>query len=336
MEELKVGIIGLGVGEKHIASYNQHRNCKVVALCDFRNEKLAEMARKYPDMFVTKHSEEIINDPSIKVVSITSFDNYHYEQVMAALRSGKHVMVEKPLCLNFQEAEDIRKLLDEHSGLKLSSNLVLRTCPRFMRIRNAVRSGEMGRIFYIEGDYLWGRIHKLTEGWRKDMDYYSIVSGAAIHMIDLILWMVEMRPLEVTAYGNRIATDDSSLQYNSFTAILMQFKDGSIAKVTANGGSVYPHFHRLAVFGTKKTAVHDREGAKWIESSDPGVVSSDMAEGYPAKKERCKVITSFVDSILDGDKQPIVSCDDAFDTMSVCFAVEDAMRKSKAIKVNYL
>lgn len=336
MEKLKIGIIGLGVGEKHIDSYHNHSHCEVVALCDSSDEKRAEMAHKYPRMRVTQSASEIIEDPSIEVVSIASFDNYHYEQVMAALSSGKHVMVEKPLCLNVQEAENIRKLLDERPDLKLSSNLVLRTCPRFMRIRDAIHSDEMGRIFSIEGDYLWGRIHKLTDGWRKNMDFYSIINGAAIHMIDLILWLTGMRPLEVTAYGNRIATADSSLQYNSFAAILMQFKNGSIAKVTANGGCVHPHFHRLAVFGTKKTAVHDREGAKWIESSNPAALPSDITEEYPAKKERHKVINSFIDSILDDTVQPLVPCNDVFDTMSVCFAVEKGMNESGSVRVDYI
>jgi predicted dehydrogenase len=336
MKRLKVGIIGLGAGEQHIVGYQQHQNCEVVALCDFSDQKLVMAKKKYPSMHIIKNPTDILQDPLIDIVSIASYDNYHFEQIIKAIKYNKHIFTEKPLCLYEDEAKKIKKALQEKPSLKISSNLVLRTCPRFIRIKDAVRSGKMGRIFYIEGDYLWGRIHKLTDGWRKNMDFYSIVNGAAIHMIDLILWITGMKPQEIKAYGNRIATADSLLQHNSFAAILMRFEDGCIAKVTANGGCVHPHFHKLEIFGTKKTVIHNIEGAKWIENSNPDALASAVTEEYPAKNQRHRVITSFIDSILKDNIQPIVSCDDIFDTMSVCFAAEKAINRSCSVKINYI
>ena len=333
---LKVGVIGLGVGEKHVEGYLQHADCEVVSLCDLTDEKLAIAGEKYPGMRIVSDAGEILEDREIDVVSIASYDNYHYEQIITALNQDKHVFVEKPLCLNIQEAQDIRKCLREHPGLKLSSNLVLRTCPRFKRIRDVFHSGAMGRLFCVEGDYYWGRIHKLTQGWRKDMDFYSIVYGAALHMIDLILWTTGMRPTEVKAYSNRIATENTPLRPDSFASILMKFEDGTVGKVTGNGGCVHPHFHRLAVFGTRKTAIHDITGAKWLNTSDPNADFMDITEEYPAKEKRGEVISSFVDYILNDNIQPIVPTNDVFDGMSVCFAAEKAMNESCAVKVNYI
>ena len=87
---LKAGIIGLGVGEKHIEGYQSHPDCEVVALCDFSEVRLNECKEKYPDLKITRNAEEILQNPEIDVVSIASFDNYHYEQVMKAL---KHVVI---------------------------------------------------------------------------------------------------------------------------------------------------------------------------------------------------------------------------------------------------
>ena len=339
MEKLRVGIIGLGVGEKHIHSYGQHAGCEVVAMCDFSDERLAEMSSRYPDIIATKDAAEIIEDRSINVVSIASYDNYHYEQVTAALEAGKHVMVEKPLCLDLGQAERIRAVLRRKSELKLSSNLVLRTCPRFIRIREAIHAGEMGHIFYLEADYLWGRVNKLTSGWRADMDFYSIVHGAAIHMIDLVLWLMGEKPLEVKAYGNKIATADSRLKYNSFAAILMKFRDGCIAKVTANGGGIHPHFHRLEVFGTEKTAIHNVNSAQWIGLTQIPVSrheTRNIEEAYPGKQERARVITSFIDSILSEKAVPVVSADDVFNAMSVCATAENAMNTQDAGTIAYI
>ena len=335
VQKLKAGIIGLGVGKKHFEAFNRHPSCQVSSVYDFSEKKLENISNVYPDIRAVINADELLEDPNIDIVSIASYDNYHYEQIIKGINNNKHVFVEKPLCLSEKEAKEIKSLLNSHSNIKLSSNHVLRTCPRFIRIKEAVASGEMGRLFYIEGDYYWGRIGKLTEGWRKDMGFYSIVYGAALHMIDLVLWLTEKLPVEVHAYGNNIATENSELKYNSFAVLLMKFEDGMIAKVTGNGGCVHPHFHRLAVFGTKKTAIHDITGAKWLETSDPDAVLRDIVEGYPAKEKRGEVISSFVDHILNDNIPPIVSTNDVFDVMSVCFAAERAIKEAKPIGIEY-
>ena len=80
MERLRVGIIGLGVGEKHIEAYQRHPGCEVVALCDFSSEKLSAIGSKYPGIPLTDKADDLLQDPDIDVVSIASYDNYHYDR----------------------------------------------------------------------------------------------------------------------------------------------------------------------------------------------------------------------------------------------------------------
>ena len=94
--KLNVGIIRLGVGEQHIAGYHNHPNCKVVVLCDFSEEKYKMAKEKYPGMKVVRDADELLKDPYIDVVSIASYDPYHYEQIIRAIENDKHVFVEKP------------------------------------------------------------------------------------------------------------------------------------------------------------------------------------------------------------------------------------------------
>ena len=239
------------LGEKHIEGFETRPVCRVVALCDFSNEKLKEITQRYADTKATNRAEEILVDPDIDIVSVASYDNYHAEQIVGALDNGKHVFVEKPLCLNEGEMHKIIAALNRKPGLKLSSNLVLRTNPRFSRIRDDIQRGSFGDVYYIEADYMWGRIEKFY-GWRSTMPFYSIIYGAAVHMVDLVMWLTGERPYEVQACGNAIATQETPLHYNSFAVLLLKFPSGRVAKVTGNGGCVHPHFHGLKVFGTKK------------------------------------------------------------------------------------
>ncbi len=336
MSKLNVGIIGLGVGEKHIAAFNAHPNCEVKTICDFSDEKLSNVKKHFPGMKSTKNAQDILDDESIGIVSIASFDNYHFDQASKAIQKGKHVFVEKPLCLHFDEVVELRSLLNKRPEINISSNLNLRTCPRFCSLKSQIQSGEMGRIFHLEADYLWGRIQKLTNGWRKDMEFYSIIHGAAVHMIDLIMWVTHMKPVEVQCYGNQIASANSGFKYNDFAAILMRFENGVIAKVTANGGCVHPHFHKVTVFGTYNTFVHEYSGASLFQSCDPGIDPSPIVEDYPGVKEKGQIIGSFIEAILTPTVKALVSTDDTFTTMSVCFAAEKAMTEGKPVQVEYI
>ncbi|MBU4373599.1 MAG: Gfo/Idh/MocA family oxidoreductase [Euryarchaeota archaeon] len=331
-----MGIIGLGVGGKHIPAFDSHPACQVTALCDFSKRKLFAFTKHCPTAKSTQNADEILEDPAIDVVSIASFDNYHFEQVLKAIRNRKHVFVEKPLCLHYNEALEIKKAIEQYPELRISSNLNLRTCPRFKRLREAVRLGELGRIFYLEGDYLWGRIHKLKDGWRKDIPVYSIILGAAVHMIDLVMWVVGSKPIEVQGYGNRIATAGTPMRYNDFGVVLLRFENSTLAKISGNGGCMHPHFHRVAVYGTEKTFLHELSGGIWLESRDPKAKPTDIAEEYPGVTEKGKIITSFIDSILDEAAEPIVPVGDVFDTMSVCFAAERSIQERKPIMIEYI
>ncbi len=334
MNELRVGVIGLGVGAKHIAAYQSHHSAKVVKICDANNERLQEVLREYPEIDGVNNSSEILDDNCMDVVSIASYDNYHSEQILQAFNNGKHVYVEKPMCLFDHEAKSIRNLLNLKPELQLSSNLVLRTCPRFIRLKEAIASGEMGDIYSIQANYFWGRKHKLTDGWRKDMKFYSIIHGAAVHMIDLLIWIADMLPVEVKAYGNGIATKNSDMKYDDYASILLKYETGLIAEVSVHGGCVHPHFHDVRVYGTESTFINGIERGIWIDSENHNFRS--IEEDYPAKAERGSVIRTFIDSIVDKSLQPIVAADDIFNAMSICFAAEKAVHSNTAIKVDYL
>ena len=332
--KLRAGIIGLGVGEAHIEGYRSHPHGEVVSLCDFSKEKFESAQKKYPKLFVTRDANKILKDPSIDVVSIASYDNYHFEQIKLALEHDKHVFVEKPLCLHESEARAIRRLLESKPKLKLSSNLILRQSPRFLWLKKEIKKGRLGNLYYLEGDYNYGRIHKITEGWRGKIDFYSVVYGGGVHLVDLLLWLTGDTVEEVTGYGNRIATRGTHFRYSDCTAALLKFKSGVLAKVTSNFSCVFPHFHGLNVYGTNATFVNDLGEARLYKSRDPKKSFVPVRSGYPGIKKG-GLIPSFLDAILTG-KEALVSSEDVFRVMSVCFAIEKSMKEKNKVKVKYL
>lgn len=334
MKQLRAGIIGLGVGEQHIRAYEEHPDCEVAAICDFDEQKLRDVGRRYPRARQALDPAEVIGDPDIHVVSIASHDNYHFEQVVEGIRNGKHLFVEKPLCLHEHEARRIRELLAAHPDIQLSSNLILRKCPRFQWLKGSIENGELGELFYVESAYNYGRIHKITEGWRGKLDFYSVVHGGAVHLVDLILWLTNDTVEEVKGYGNQIASRGSGFRYNDFVVSLLRFCSGLIATVTANFGCVFPHFHQLSVYGTKATFVNGLDEGLLFTSRDSRQAVRGIRDAYPGVLKG-DLIRSFVDAIL-GRGRAEVTADEVFKVMSVCFAMERAAAEERAVPVNYI
>ncbi|HET7568268.1 MAG TPA: Gfo/Idh/MocA family oxidoreductase [Gaiellaceae bacterium] len=322
---LRAAVVGLGVGEAHAATYARLPDTTLAALCDLDAGRLAEVAAQHPGVRTTTDPDELLTDPEIDVVSIASYDDAHFAQVRTALAHGKHLFVEKPLCTRREEAEELRALLAEHPGQVLSSNLILRASPRFRLVKELVDSGRLGRLYYVEADYDYGRLHKLTEGWRGDLPHYSVVLGGGVHVVDLLLWLTGRRVVEVTAYGNRIASEGTKFRFDDLVVALLRFEDGMLGKVAANFGSATPHFHAVELFGTEATFVNgpeqawlvDRERREPVDAPYPGVGKGEL-------------IPAFVDAVLGRGRLP-VEPEEVFAALDVCFAIDDSAASGRPV-----
>jgi len=331
---LNAAVIGLGVGEQHIAGYERHSDCRVTALCDIDPAKGREVQGRHPGKSLTTDPDEILRDPTIDVVSIASYDQCHAEQILTALEYGKHVFVEKPLCLTRDEAVDIRTALSGKPELRLSSNLILRCCPRFCQLRDRVSSGAMGDIFAMEGDYLYGRIHKIVSGWRSETDGYSVILGGGVHMVDLLIWLKGKKVVEVSGAGNRVAAAGTSFRYNDFATAILRFEDDTIARVSSNYGCVYPHYHAVKIFGTEATFINQKDSGLYCWSRDPDDGMEVSGEAYPGT-HKGDHLHGFIDGILR-QGVPGVDTEDVFSTMSVCLAIDEAIRTKTLVEVDYI
>jgi predicted dehydrogenase len=331
VKRLGVGVIGLGVGAQHAEVYARRPDCELVSLCDLAPEKLAEVGSKYPAAERTTDASKVLADPSIQIVSIATYDDCHHRQVIEAFNQGKHVFVEKPLCLNQAEFDEIRSTLDRHPDLKLSSNLILRKSPRFIELKKLIADGAFGDIYHIEGDYLYGRLHKIISGWRGEIDGYSVMHGGGIHLIDLLLWLLGEPVVEVVAMGNALAARGSGFRYNDMVAALLRFRSGALGKVSANFGCVHPHFHALTLYGTKATYINGADAALLYTSREAGTEPKRLTTAYPGTLKG-DLIDSFVNAVQGGPR-PEVAANDVLRAMAVSLAIEEAVRRNGPVQV---
>lgn len=328
---LRAGVIGLGVGEQHIAGYRAHPECRVVALCDTDPAKRDAARVKYPDLELHADPFELIDRDDIDVVSIASPDDAHYAQIVAAINAGKHLFVEKPLCLRREEFDDIRRRLAARPGVALSSNLILRAAPRFLDLRRRIRQGDLGEVYCLEADYNYGRIHKILSGWRGRIPEYSVMLGGGVHVVDLLLWLTGKRVVEVAAFGNGICTRGTAFRGPDAVLAILRFEDQTMAKVTANFGCVFPHFHRVLVYGTQGTFENGMDHARLWRSRDREVAPERLDAAYPGAAKGA-LIPGFVERILRGTPAEVTE-EDVMRTMEVCFAIDRAVASGQMTPV---
>jgi predicted dehydrogenase len=328
---MRAAVIGLGVGEQHALSYAEHPYAEVAALCDVDEARLREVGARHPGTELTTDAREVLDDPSIDVVSIASYDSFHHEQVTRALRAGKHVFVEKPLCQTEEQAREIHALLCERPELVLSSNLLLRVSPRFEELKGWIDEGRLGRVYYMEGDYDYGRLWKLTEGWRGDEETYSVTLGGTVHVLDLLLWLTGDRAVRAQATANRLVSKGTKFRFDDLVVAILDLESGGVMKVVANFGCVHPHYHDVQVFGTKATFVNGLEAATlWTDPGD-GARPERVEAPYPGVRKG-HLIRSFVDAVA-GSGAPLVTAEEVLHVMAVCFAIDRAAATGAAVQV---
>ena len=328
--KIKAAVIGMGIGFKHLEAIESCKGSIVKIICEKNIKKIKFLKKKFPTKIITSNENIIFKDKDINLVSIASYDNYHFSQIMKSIKSKKNIIVEKPMCLNLSQLKKINSQA-KLKKIKIISNLVLRVNNLFENFKKKINKKS---TFYIEADYLWGRKEKLS-GWRSKLKEYSITLGAGIHVIDLVMWMLNLRPTYVTSFGNNIGTKNSKFKKTSFAVYIFEFPKNIIVKITANASGVYDHFHEMKIFQINETLVHNVNGTLNFKKNNKKTRQFLLKNKYPDKKNRKKLIQNFVDTLKYKDKKPIITLKEQVDLMNVCFAADKSFVDKKRVRIKY-
>ncbi|QAZ41784.1 Gfo/Idh/MocA family oxidoreductase [Mesorhizobium sp. Pch-S] len=243
--------------------------------------------------------EQVLADPSIDGVSIASPATMHFAQARAALSAGKHVFVEKPVALDIGEAEKLRDLAEE-TGRVLMVGHLLQYHPIYLRLRDMVMAGDIGRLRYVYSN-------RLSLG--KFRGEENVLWSFAPHDISMILGLVGAEPTSVTAQG--VASFQPGIA--DLATAQMCFPDGSRAHVMASWMHPFKE-QRLVVIGEKAMAVFEDSQPAWedkllvyrhvIDISGPvpnprkaDAERVDVAKAEPLKEE-CRHFAECIESGL--------------------------------------
>ncbi|MEZ5275758.1 MAG: Gfo/Idh/MocA family oxidoreductase [Opitutaceae bacterium] len=251
------------------------------------------LPRAYRDL------DDLLADPAVSVVHLASPNRVHFQQVLACLKAGRHVICEKPLAMNTAETAELARAAAAHPGLICAVNYNIRFYPLVVHARALVRSGEIGDVLHLRGGYSQDWLLYPTDfNWRvmaEEGGVLRAVGDVGTHWLDLIGFItgleiesvfadlrtvhpVRRRPTEqssetFTGKSRRpaAASEDFPVTTEDHGTILLRFKGGSrgclhVSQVTA-GRKNSIHFE---IAGSRRALAWDSElpNELWIGSRD--------------------------------------------------------------------
>jgi predicted dehydrogenase len=255
---IRLGVIGYGYwGPNLVRNFMGAQGSGVVAVCDLREERLSPLRKIYPTLRTFNNPDELIQDREVEAVVIATPVSSHFELAMAALRAGKHVLVEKPLASNSDQA---RKLIDEAGARKL----VLMVDHTFVyteavrKIRELITSNALGQIYYYDA------VRVNLGLFQHDV---NVIWDLAIHDLSIMDYVLPSRPVAVSATGiSHVPGQPENVAY-----ITLFFPDTQIAHVHVNWLTPVKVRHTLIGGSEKMILYDDLEPSEKVKVYDKGI-----------------------------------------------------------------
>jgi predicted dehydrogenase len=188
----RIGVIGCGHwGPNHIRNFNSLPNCWVEAVADLDEGRLRYVSEAFPGVRRERDHRRLLSDPAIDAVVVATPVSTHYEMVREAILAGKHVLCEKPLCKNEEQARELVDLAHEKDRCLMVGHVFLFN-PGIAKLKELVDSGELGNLQYLAAT-------RTNLGiFQKDA---NVAYDLATHDISIFNWLLDDEPEVVSATG---------------------------------------------------------------------------------------------------------------------------------------
>jgi UDP-2-acetamido-3-amino-2,3-dideoxy-glucuronate N-acetyltransferase len=241
MHKNNVAVVGAGYWGKNLAR-NFHEIGALHTICD-SNTALAEgYAEKYPSVVFTPHFDEVLANPEVEALAIATPAASHFSVASAALKSGKHVLVEKPLALDANEGQALVELA-ERVGRVLMVGHILQYHGAVIKLKELIDRGELGKVNYLCSN-------RLSIG--KIRNEENILWSFAPHDISVILMLLGEEPARVQSTGGSYLQKEVA----DVTLTTMDFPSGAKAHIFVSWLHPFKE-QKLIVIGDRKMAVFD-------------------------------------------------------------------------------
>src|SRR3954469_19502700 len=260
-----IGIIGYGYwGPNLVRNFAASESARVIGVADLSAANLARCARLHPEVVTTGDVRDLLQNPLVEAIAVATPVRTHYDLALAALKAGKHVLVEKPLA---QTSDQVLRLMDEadRRGLTLMVDHTFLYTPAVQKIRQLIADGTIGDVYYYNGT-------RASLGlFQSDV---NVIWDLAVHDISIIQYILDEEPVAISATGaSHVVGSPENMAH-----IALFFQSSCIAHVSVNWLSPVK-VRQTFIGGSRKMIVYDDvEATEKIKVYDKGITVNGTAE----------------------------------------------------------
>jgi predicted dehydrogenase len=200
-QHLRIGVIGAGIGELHLAGYSKLPRVEIVALAGLDDERVRRVAAEYQVPQIYRDYQDLLSAPGIDAVSVCLPNILHAPVTIDALQAGKHVLVEKPLARNVDEGRAMIEAAQAADRvLMIAFNHRYRADVQW--IKQYIESGALGKIYYAKAHWMRRAGIPRLGSWfvSKEQAGGGPLVDLGVHVLDIAMYLIgEPRPLAVSA-----------------------------------------------------------------------------------------------------------------------------------------
>jgi len=301
-----MAFIGVGGnGRHHLRLLTSLGEVKLVAIAD-PNEQCLRQAQTetVPEAKAYTDYRDLLAKEKLDAVGISTPHTLHYEQVMAAFKRGLHVLVEKPMVY---ETSHARRIVREAKARGLVCLVAYQRHfqPAFRWVRQRLASGALGPVHFVSAVQSQGWYRGTKGSWRQDP---ALSGGGQLwdsgsHLMDIVHWMTDLRPVEVFAFHNKLDT-----RVDILDSLSIRYRGGALASIGIVGHSIGWH-EEIVIWCDKGVllirggSVHEMVQGKWTpvteslpaaSSPDEAFVKAVLRRGPNDSGPECGLITTAV------------------------------------------
>ena len=322
-----IGLIGAGNFTRSVIlpTLKKVGGFELAGLCTATGLSAHTTGKKHGFEFITTDSNEIFNNKEINTVVITTRHNTHADYVIKALEAGKHVFVEKPLCMTVQELEKISELLAQSSKLKAQRMLMVgfnrRFSPLVQKMKAVAGDGPMAVTYRVNAGVI------PRESWIQDLEVGGgRIVGEVCHFLDTCAYLTGSEPTRV--FAQCVRKDDQSIPDEDNVNILIRYANGSTATIHyfAYGNRQMSKEYIELFAGDLVMQMNDfRELVIFQGNKKKRIKSANQDKGFTREWE------AFREALKTGI--PAISFDSISMTMRTTFNILESLRNNKVVSL---
>ncbi len=262
-EKLRFGIIGGGViGPTHAEAITSIADATLVAVADIKSGVAQKVTDKYGGTPYTS-IEEMLKDEQLDVVTVCTPSGFHGRHACMAMRSGRHVIVEKPMEITHAAIEEMLHVQQEHK-VKLAVISQHRFDPASIQVHQLIEEKAFGKLVLGNAIIPWWRSQAYYDSgaWRgtRQLDGGGVLINQAIHSIDLLQWL--MGPVKsIFAYTDTLA---HQMETEDAAVAVLRFANGALGTIAATTGAYPGVATRIEILGDKGSAIIENDQLSYL------------------------------------------------------------------------